>query len=77
MSDESIDNSNQENSTLDNPQITLGGIYKIPRGFSGTITINTTEPVTIDGADAGYLLDSHIVTTSETADLTIKDLRRG
>lgn len=60
---------------INDPKITSGGVYKIPSGFSGTITIDTTEPVTIDGADASYLLDSHIVTTSENADLTIKDLK--
>ncbi len=60
--------------TMDNSKITFGGVYKISSGFTGTITIDTTEAVTLDGADATWLTDLQIVTESETADLTIKDL---
>ena len=57
-----------------NSVITKGGLYKVAKGFTGTIEINTTDAVTIDGAAAGNLENVHIEVDSETADLTIKDL---
>ncbi|MBQ6297332.1 MAG: hypothetical protein IJK81_06530 [Selenomonadaceae bacterium] len=58
----------------DNTNITAGGTYTIAKDFSGTITINTTDAVTIDGTDTGDLKNVRIVTSSAIADLTIKNL---
>ena len=66
---------NQQTVSIGNSRITVGGTYTIEQGFSGTITINTTEPVTLDGAEAGELSDVKIITYFENADLTIKDLK--
>lgn len=57
-----------------NSVITKGGFYEIAQGFTGTITISTTDAVTIDGAVAGNLQEVFIKVDSKTADLTIKDL---
>lgn len=57
-----------------NTNITAGGTYTIAKGFSGTITVNTTKAVTIAGASAGNLKNVHIKVESDNADLTIKDL---
>ena len=57
-----------------NSVITEGGFYEIAQGFTGTITISTTDAVTIDGAAAGNLENVHVRVTSQNADLTIKDL---
>ena len=58
----------------ENSVITKGGLYKIAKGFKGTIKISTTDAVTLDGADAGNLENVHIKVASKNADLTIKDL---
>ena len=60
--------------TADDSNITAGGTYTIADGFTGTIKINTTEAVTIDGGSAGNLSDVKIITDSTTANLTIKNL---
>ncbi len=57
-----------------NTNIRSGGTYSIAKNFSGTIRINTTDAVTIDGTSAGDLSDVQIVAYSSTADLTIKNL---
>ncbi|MBR6888052.1 MAG: hypothetical protein IKN16_06355 [Selenomonadaceae bacterium] len=56
----------------DNTNIKHGGTYTIAAGFSGTIRINTPDPVTIVGNDT--FADVHIAVYSDTTDLTIKDL---
>ena len=58
----------------ENYTITSGGDYYIQSGYTGTITINTTSAVTIDGAGAGELSNVNIAVSSTNADLTIKDL---
>ncbi|MBQ4403329.1 MAG: hypothetical protein II857_02855, partial [Selenomonadaceae bacterium] len=57
----------------DNTNIKRGGTYTIAAGFAGTIRINTTEPVTIAGTE--NFKDVHIAVYSDTADLTIKNLK--
>ena len=57
-----------------NSNIMAGGKYTLPENFIGTITINTTEAVTIDGTSAGKLKSVNIVVNSKTADLTIRNL---
>ena len=57
-----------------NTAILRGGTYKIAKKFSGTIRINTSDAVTIDGTSAGKLSNVQIVTTKETSNLTIKNL---
>ena len=57
-----------------NSNITAGGHYVLPENFIGTITINTTEAVTIDGTSAGELKSVNIVVNSATANLTIRNL---
>ena len=59
----------------DNTNIKRGGTYTIAKGFSGFIRINTTEAVVIDGTSAGNLDNIQISTYSDTADLTINNLK--
>ncbi|MBR3497614.1 MAG: hypothetical protein IKO05_01315 [Selenomonadaceae bacterium] len=71
----------EETSTLNtvlgngNSSVKRGGTYSIAKNFSGTIRINTSDAVTIDGGSAGDLSDVKIVVNSSTADLTIKNLK--
>ena len=58
----------------DNDIITTGGTYTIDKNFTGTITINTTEAVSLDGTNSGNLEKVKIITQSTTANLTIKNL---
>ncbi|MBQ3337338.1 MAG: hypothetical protein IJG80_08055 [Selenomonadaceae bacterium] len=58
-----------------NTNIRSGGTYSIAKNFSGTIRINTSDAVTIDGGSAGDLSDVKIIAYSSTADLTIKNLK--
>lgn len=59
-----------------NTLILRGGTYKIAKNFSGTIRINTSDAVTIDGTSAGNLSNVQIITLKETANLTIKKFER-
>ena len=56
-------------------EVTSGGVYTIESGYTGTIKINTTDAVTIDGSSAGELSTVNILVESDIADLTIKDLK--
>ncbi len=69
------EDSTDTDNIIDNTNRTVkaGGTYKIAQDFTGKITINTTDAVTIDGGGVNFS-DVNIITSSNTADLTIKDL---
>lgn len=54
--------------------ISAGGTYAIASGYGGTITVDTTDAVILDGTDAGELTDAKIVTGSSAVALTIEGL---
>ena len=56
-------------------EVTSSGVYTIESGYTGTIKINTTDAVTIDGSSAGELSNVFVIVESTASDLTIKDLQ--
>ena len=57
-----------------NTNIRRGGTYIIEKNFSGTIRINTTDAVTIDGTNSGNLANVQIISYADNAALMIKNL---
>ena len=63
--------------TGENCEITSGGEYTIAEGATGTITISTTDPVTLCGrgiSSEDVYTDLSVEYTAEGADLTLQDV---
>lgn len=67
-----------ENSTIiasGDVTIAAGGNYSIESGFSGTIYVMTDESVTLDGSNADSLTTAQVFTGTNSAVLTISNLK--
>lgn len=71
--DDTEDTTDETTEEINNDMtISKGGKYDISSDYTGTITIDTSEPVILTGT--GDAIAAQIVTGSSTADLTIEDL---